>query len=277
MDEVGVNRVFHDHECHYYDERFAIVHDERSARRALREVETLLGRPLCGGEVVLDVGCGTGWLAAGLRRSAPHVRVVGLDLAAGMLERARQAGAWPLVQGLAGGGDGGLPIRSGSVDLIVGRGVLHHLPDPLGALAEWRRALRPGGVVVLSSEPTPVVERHGDLLVRAMLAVLRTPLTPEDDFWELAAMAANLHVFTLAEMRALATGAGFASTDLRSESVAATLVLTASYVLHGRRPALARRLPWRDAESAARAIDAHLLDHVVPERWRHGVVGRLTA
>ena len=90
-------------------------------------------------------------------------------------------------------------------------------------------------------------------------------------------MAANLHVFTLAEMRALAMGAGFVSTDLRSESVAATLVLTASYVLHGRRPALARRLPWREAESAARAIDAHLLDHLVPERLRHVVVGRLTA
>jgi hypothetical protein len=37
-----VSRIFHDHECANYDERFAIVHDERSARRALHEVEDLL-------------------------------------------------------------------------------------------------------------------------------------------------------------------------------------------------------------------------------------------
>jgi hypothetical protein len=53
---VRVNRIFHDHECGYYDERFAIVHDDRSARRARREVEALLGRPLRRGEVVLDAG-----------------------------------------------------------------------------------------------------------------------------------------------------------------------------------------------------------------------------
>jgi len=276
MDDVEVNRVFHDHECHYYDERFAIVHDARSARRARREVEGLLGRSLRAGEVLLDVGCGTGWLAAGVRRAAPEVTVVGLDLSEGMLERARAAGAWPLMQGQAGGGTGWLPIATGSVDLVIGRGVLHHLPDPVGALAEWHRVLRPGGAVVLSSEPTPIVERHGDVLVQGMLSVLRTPLEPEAEFWELAAMAANLHVFSCREMQAMAAAAGFRDINLRTAAVAATLVLTASYVLHGRKPEIARRLPWRDLESASRLIDAAVLDRIVPSSWRHTVVGRLT-
>jgi cyclopropane fatty-acyl-phospholipid synthase-like methyltransferase len=68
-DALKVNRVFHDHECLYYDERFGIVHDDRSAQQALREVEHNLGRYLQDGEVVLDAGCGTGWLATGLRRA----------------------------------------------------------------------------------------------------------------------------------------------------------------------------------------------------------------
>ena len=76
-DLVEVNKVFHDHECAYYDERFAIVHDTASAARALAEVEGLLGRALRSGEVVLDAGCGTGWLAAGLHRARPDVTVVG--------------------------------------------------------------------------------------------------------------------------------------------------------------------------------------------------------
>lgn len=277
MDDVAVNKVFHDHECHYYDERFAIVHDARSARRARREVQALLGRSLRDGEVVLDVGCGTGWLAAGLRRSAPQTHVIGLDLSAGMIERARAAGAWPLVQGEAGGSESAasLPIANSSVDLVVGRGVLHHLPDPVAALAEWRRVLKPNGTVVLSIEPTPTVERHGDVLVRGMLSVMRTPLAPEDEFWELAAMAANLHVFTVEELRAAATAAGFRRVELTTSAMAATLVLTASYVMHGRLPAVARRLPWRELESAGRVIDAAVLDRIVPSGMRHTVIGTL--
>jgi ubiquinone/menaquinone biosynthesis C-methylase UbiE len=270
-DAVSVNRVFHDHECCYYDERFAIVHDARAAARALAEVEHLLGRALRPGERVLDVGCGTGWLAAGLARARPDVLTAGVDLSAGMLGKAREAGAAVLVQGSADG----LPIADGSVEVVVGRGVLHHLPDPLAALREWRRVLAPGGAVVLSSEPTPAVEAHGDVLVRALLAVLRRPLTDEEDFWELAAMAANLHVFDLDELEALAAEAGFADVALRTEAFAATLVLTASYVSHGRRPGLARRLPWRAAEQGARALDAAVLDRVLPSGWRHTVVGTL--
>jgi ubiquinone/menaquinone biosynthesis C-methylase UbiE len=267
---VRVNRIFHDHECGYYDERFAIVHDARSARRARREVERLLGRPLRRGELVLDAGCGTGWLAAGLRRAAPSVTVFGLDLSTGMLDRARVAGAWPLLQGDAQR----LPFGDASLDLVVSRGVLHHLPDVPAALAEWRRVLRPAGAVVVTSEPTPQVERHGAVLVKALLAVLRRPLSPAEDFWEVASMAANLHVFTPAELAATARAAGFREVTLGTADFLSTMLLTASYVAHGRRPGMARRVPWRQLEAAAALVDG-TLDRLLPESVRHTVVGVL--
>jgi ubiquinone/menaquinone biosynthesis C-methylase UbiE len=271
LDPVGVNRVFHDHECHYYDERFAIVHDQRSARHARRDVERLLAGPIDPRWVVLDAGCGTGYLAAGLRRAVPGLRVIGADLSEGMLRRARGAGAWPLVQADALR----LPVADRTVDLVVARGVLHHLPTVRAALAEWRRVLRPGGAVVLLSEPTPVVERHGRWLVRAMLAVVRRPLAPEDDFWEVASMAANLHVFTADQLAAHARAAGFADVRVDTAGFAETLLLTASYVLHGRVPGLARALPWRAAVAAGGAVDAAVVHRVLPPAQRHTVVGVL--
>jgi ubiquinone/menaquinone biosynthesis C-methylase UbiE len=269
---VRVNRVFHDHECAYYDERFAIVHDARSARQARAEVERLLGRRLRAGDVILDPGCGTGWQAAGLRR-AGLPRVVGVDLSDGMLAKARAAGAWPLLQSDATR----LPIATGSVDVVVSRGVLHHLPDVPAALAEWRRVLRPGGAVVVASEPTPAVDRHAAPLVRALLGALRRPLRPEEDFWEVASMAANLHVFTPDQLGRMARAAGFAEASLTTADLVSTLVLTASYVTHGRRRELARRVPWRGLEAAGRWMDRLVVDRLLAERVRHTVVGVLRA
>lgn len=268
---VAVNRRFHDHECTYYDQRFAIRHDAAAGRRATAELTDLLGRPLRAGERVLDVGCGTGWLAAGVRRLRPDVAVFGVDLSAGMLTEARRAGAWPLVQAEADR----LPLPAGSLQLVVARGVLHHLPEVASALREWRRVLAPGGAVVLTSEPTPAVDRQAAVLVRALLALLRRPLTAEEDFWELAAMAANLHVFTPADLRALAQQAGYRQVELASRGWLSTFVLTASYVTHGRRQRLARRLPWHQAEALAARLDALLGDRVLPARWRHTVAGVL--
>jgi ubiquinone/menaquinone biosynthesis C-methylase UbiE len=268
---VRVNRIFHDHECAYYDQRFAIVHDERSARRALHEVEDLLGRPVRADETVLDVGCGTGWLAAGLPRAVPGLSVIGVDLSRGMIERARAAGAWPLLRADAQR----LPLATASVDLIVTRGVLHHLPDVPAALTEWRRVLRPGGAVVVTCEPTPATEAHSEPLVRALLRVLHRTLTPEEDFWEVASMAANLHVFTPPQLGAMATGAGYREVSLSTRYFCATLLLTASYITHSRRPALARRVPWRRLESLACTLDVAVANQILPVRWRHAVVGVL--
>lgn len=268
---VRVNRIFHDHECAYYDERFAIVHDERSARRALREVEDLLGRPVRADETVLDIGCGTGWLAAGLPRARPGLAVIGVDLSHGMIERARAAGAWPLLRADAQR----LPLATASVDLIVTRGILHHLPDVPATLTEWRRVLRPRGAVVLTCEPTPATEAHAAPLVRALLRVLHRPLTAEEDFWEIASMAANLHVFTPAQLAAMATEAGYREVSLSTSYFCVTLLLTASYLTHGRRPALARRVPWRRLETLASTFDVAMANRVLPDHWRHAVVGVL--
>ena len=234
-------------------------------------MERLLGRELRAGELVLDPGCGTGWQAAGLRRATPGLSVVGVDLSAGMLGRARAAGAAPLVQADATR----LPLAAGSVDLVVTRGVLHHLPDVVGALADWRRVLRPGGAVVVVSEPTPAVERHGEVLVRGLLPLLRRPLTPVEDFWELASMAANLHVFTPDGLAALAREAGYTEVRLTTAGLLGTLLLTGSYVVHGRRRGLARRIPWPAVEAAASAVDRTVTDRLVPARLRHTVVGVL--
>ena len=273
-DAVAINRTFHDHECHYYDERFAIVHDDRTARQAVAEVEQLLGRRLARRERVLDAGCGTGFLAAGLRRARPDLRVVGSDLSAGMLDRARDAGAWPLVQSDATA----LPVRDGALDLVVARGVLHHLPDVVAGLAEWRRVLRPGGSVVLLSEPTPAVEQHGAVLARALLATVgRRDLPPEEHGWEMASMASNLHVFTPAELARLAADAGFSASRLHTSDFLDTLLITASYITWGRAPGLARLVPWRAVDALARRVDRAVVHRVLPERLRHTVVGVLQA
>jgi hypothetical protein len=88
-------------------------------------------------------------------------------------------------------------------------------------------------------------------------------------------MAANLHVFSVADVDEAARSAGFRSVDLDTAGFAATLLLTSSYVVHGRRPRLARAIPWRLAEEVGRRADALLFDRLLPGRWRHTVVGVL--
>jgi SAM-dependent methyltransferase len=97
---------------------------------------------------VLDVGCGTGFLSL-LLAELGH-RVVGIDLAASMLARARAKAA---ARGLAVDfryADGETPdFSAGSFDLIIERHVLWTLPHPATALDNWRQLLRRDGRLVL--------------------------------------------------------------------------------------------------------------------------------
>jgi SAM-dependent methyltransferase len=101
---------------------------------------------------VVDVGTGTGFLAL-LAAELEH-RVVGFDLALNMLEQARaKAAAAGLSIDFRAGDAGDPPIGAASVDAIVNRHVLWTLPDPTLAVANWVRALRPGGRLVIIDAP----------------------------------------------------------------------------------------------------------------------------
>ena len=96
---------------------------------------------------VLDIGCGTGQLAARLRRELPRTHVVGCDFSAGMLAEARVRDRhtdW--VQGDAGR----LPFADAAFDAVVSTEAFHWFPDPGRALAEFRRVLRPAGRLLLA-------------------------------------------------------------------------------------------------------------------------------
>ena len=100
------------------------------------------------GPRVLDLGIGPGTSVLEMWRADPARQHVGLDRSAPMLRRARRRSAalglaLPLVRADAAR----LPLRDGSLDGATGHSLLYLLDDPAAALAELRRALRPGGGV----------------------------------------------------------------------------------------------------------------------------------
>ena len=91
------------------------------------------------GEVVLDLGCGTGELAA--RIAATGARVIGLDSDPAMVDAAaRRLGAENTM--LADGHDFRLPAP---VDAVFSNAALHWMPRPGEVVGRVRSALRPGG------------------------------------------------------------------------------------------------------------------------------------
>jgi len=97
---------------------------------------------------VADVGCGTGSLSV-LLAEAGHV-VSGIDVAAGMITRARAKAAAAGVDAEFEVGDAmAPPWPRATFDVVLARHVVWALPDQALGLGRWLELLRPGGRLVL--------------------------------------------------------------------------------------------------------------------------------
>jgi len=137
------------------------------AARRQRMSELLGAKP---GDVVVDVGCGTG---AAVRELAAHgVRVIGVDAGEGVLDVARERARLSPTAEFVVADAAGLPLDDGSVDGYRAERLFEHLADPAGALAEARRVLAPGGRIVLQDQDWEalVVAAGDDAATRAVVA-----------------------------------------------------------------------------------------------------------
>lgn len=108
--------------------------------------KALLEAGLKTGMHILDVACGPGLVAQCARDIVgPSGLVIGLDPSIGMLREAQKGPCEKLVRGLGER----LPFSDGSFDFLSMGYALRHVSDLTTAFSEYRRVLKPGGIVLL--------------------------------------------------------------------------------------------------------------------------------
>jgi ubiquinone/menaquinone biosynthesis C-methylase UbiE len=118
------------------------------AWRTARNSAAYLLPHLRAGLDLLDVGCGPGTITVDLARLVAPGRVVGVDRAADVVEKAAGlASQQGVAIELRDADVYALPFPDASFDVVHAHQVLQHLADPVGALVEMRRVLRPGGLL----------------------------------------------------------------------------------------------------------------------------------
>jgi len=129
-----------------------------------RTVERLLsGSPDTRGTRVIDLGCGPGtnlFEVADRCARFPGIEWYGLDLNQKESAMGADRSVWRVSERklepvrFLSGDIFNLPFADGSVDIILSSEVIEHLPDPMPALKEMARVLKPGGYAMVTT-PNP--------------------------------------------------------------------------------------------------------------------------
>lgn len=93
---------------------------------------------------ILDLGCGTGKMLKVLKQFG---ETTGLDSSHKAIAHAKAKAVGKVVFGDAAK----LPFKKDSFDVVTAMELLEHIKDDSGALREWRRVLKPGGVLFVTA------------------------------------------------------------------------------------------------------------------------------
>jgi ubiquinone/menaquinone biosynthesis C-methylase UbiE len=152
---------------------------ELAARTASEDAAFLIPH-LRPGMQLLDVGCGPGSITVGLAEVVAPGHVVGIDIQSALIAQARARAATREVATVRFEVADlyRLPCPDASFDAVFANGVLMHLREPVRALAELRRVLRPDGIAgvrdpdfatSIYAPMTPLLEQWLALRVRVRL------------------------------------------------------------------------------------------------------------
>lgn len=125
---------------------------------------------LRGDSVILDAGCGLGFLGQKLSECVTNGKVIGVDLDPKLIEAARARLAHSssgTVYDFRVGDAYDLPVQSDCVDLAICQALLMHLDSPERAVAEMKRVTRKGGVVA-AIEPNYARQFYFDTAVETL-------------------------------------------------------------------------------------------------------------
>lgn len=131
-------------------ERYTHGHHESVLKshtwRTIANSAAYLERRLEAGLSLLDVGCGPGTITVEFADRLAPGRVVGLDAAAEVIERASSEFPRPNLEFVVGDGYA-LPFDDDTFDIAHAHQTLQHVADPVRMLRELRRVVKPGGIV----------------------------------------------------------------------------------------------------------------------------------
>lgn len=124
---------------------------DRTTRKGLPEIKALalqIAAAIPPHAQVLEVAPGPGFLSIELAKRGLPVRAV--DISQTFVEIARRNAAAESVDVLFElGNAAALPVEDASIDFVVCRAAFKNFAEPVKALAEMRRVLRPGGQALL--------------------------------------------------------------------------------------------------------------------------------